>query len=165
MKLESLRKLWIHELKDLHSAETQITVAMPKLIAAATHAELKAALTEHLQETKRQLARLDEIFKGLEFAPGGQHCKGMEGLLAEGKDMIEAEAEPMVRDAGIISASQRVEHYEIAGYGTASAYAELLGEHAAAALLQQTLDEESGADTKLSRLARKSINFEAMVAA
>lgn len=165
MKLESLQKLWVHELKDLYSAETQITEALPKIIAAAHHAELKEALTEHLKETRGQILRLEKIFKGLDFAPAGQRCKGMEGLLEEGKGILEAEAESQVRDAGIIAACQRVEHYEIAGYGTAGAYAELLGEHEAAKLLQQTLDEESGADTKLSRLARKSINFEAMVAA
>lgn len=164
MKLDSLKKLWVHELKDLYSAETQITQALPKMIAAASHGELKTALSEHLDETKEHLARLERIFKAQDFSPSGQHCKGMEGLLEEGQGMLEADAEPLVRDAGIISASQRVEHYEIAGYGTASAYAELLGEHEAMALLQLTLDEESGADTRLSRLARKRINLEAMAA-
>lgn len=164
MKLDSLQKLWVHELKDLHSAETQIIKALPKIIAAASHEELKTALTEHLEETKEHITRLEKIFKGLGFSPSGQHCKGMEGLLEEGEGILEAEAEPHVRDAGIISACQRVEHYEIAGYGTVNAYAEQLGEHDAAALLERTLDEEASADTKLSTLARKSINFEAMVA-
>lgn len=164
MKLESLRKLWIHELKDLHSAEMQILEALPRIIAGATQDELKVALTGHLHETRAHVHRLEKIFKGLEFSPGGQRCKGMEGLLEEGRALLEAEAEPAVRDAAIIAACQRVEHYEIAGYGTAGAYAELLGEHEAAALLQATLDEESGADTGLSRLARKRVNFEAMVA-
>jgi ferritin-like metal-binding protein YciE len=164
MKLESLHKLWIHELKDLYSAENQILEALPKMVAAASHAELQTALDEHLKETRNHVARLEKIFKGLDFEPTGQRCKGMEGLLEEGKGMLTAEAEPMVRDAGIISSCQRVEHYEICGYGTAAAYAEILGEHDAAKLLQETLDEESGADTRLTRLARKRINFEALVA-
>ncbi|MEO7972898.1 MAG: ferritin-like domain-containing protein [Thermoanaerobaculia bacterium] len=164
MKLESLLKLWIHELKDLHSAESQILEALPKMIAAATHADLQTALAEHLKETRTHVTRLEKIFKGLDFEPTGQRCKGMEGLLEEGKGILTADAEPMVRDAGIIAACQRVEHYEIAGYGTAAAYAEILGEHEAAKLLQETLDEESGADTLLTRLARKRINFEALVA-
>jgi ferritin-like metal-binding protein YciE len=162
MNLDSLMKLWLHELKDLYSAETQVTVALPKIIAAATNAELKAALTAHLHETKGHLDRLEQIFSGLNLKPGDEHCKGMEGLLAEGEGMLKTKAEPAVRDAGIISSCQRVEHYEIAGYGTAGAYAELLGEQQAAKLLQLTLDEESGADVKLSRLARTTINLEAM---
>jgi ferritin-like metal-binding protein YciE len=165
MKLESLHKLWIHELKDLYSAENQILEALPRMIAAASHAELQTALGDHLKETRTHVARLEKIFKGLDFEPTGQRCKGMEGLLEEGKGMLTAEAEPMVRDAGIISSCQRVEHYEICGYGTTAAYAEILGEHDAAKLLQETLDEESGADTRLTRLARKRINFEALVAA
>ncbi|HEX4956461.1 MAG TPA: ferritin-like domain-containing protein [Thermoanaerobaculia bacterium] len=164
MKIESLKELWVHEMKDLYSAETQIVEALPKIIAAASHEELKAALTEHLAETKGHIARLERIFKGLNFPHNGHHCKGMEGLLEEGQGILEVDAEPVVRDAAIISASQRVEHYEIAGYGTASAYAELLGENESAALLQLTLDEESSADTKLSRLARTRINLEAMAA-
>ena len=165
MKLESLHKLWIHELKDLHSAESQILEALPKIIAAASHAELQTALSDHLKETRTHVARLEKIFKGLDFEPTGQRCKGMEGLLEEGKGILTADAEPMVRDAGIIASCQRVEHYEITGYGTAAAYAEILGEHEAAKVLQETLDEESGADTRLTRLARKRINFEALVAA
>lgn len=164
MKLESLHKLWIHELKDLYSAEHQILESLPKLASAASHDELQTALGEHLRQTRTHVARLEKIFEGLEFEPTGQRCKGMEGLLEEGKGMLTAEAEPMVRDAGIIAACQRVEHYEIAGYGTAAAYAEILGEHDAAKLLQETLDEESAADIRLSRLARKRVNFEALVA-
>ncbi len=164
MKLESLHKLWIHELKDLHSAETQILETLPRMVAAASHDELKMALAEHLQETRTHVSRLEKIFKSLDFSASGQRCKGMEGLLEEGRALLEDAAEPQVRDAAIISACQRVEHYEIAGYGTAGAFAELLGEHEAAQLLQASLDEESAADTALSRLARKRINFEAMVA-
>lgn len=164
MKLESLQKLWVHELKDLYSAENQILKALPKIIEAATDEELKELLSEHLGETEEQVVRLQKIFEGLGASPKGHHCKGMEGLLKEGEDILEAQGEDSVRDAGIISACQRVEHYEIAGYGTANAYAELLEQHDAAALIQETLDEEAGADTKLSRLARKSINVEAMSA-
>ena len=165
MKLESLHKLWIHELKDLHSAETQILETLPRMVAAASHDELKMALAEHLQETRTHVSRLEKIFKSLDFSASGQRCKGMEGLLEEGRGLLEDAAdEPQVRDAAIIAACQRVEHYEIAGYGTAGAFAELLGEHEAAQLLQASLDEESAADTALSRLARKRINFEAMVA-
>ena len=165
MKLDSLHKLWVHELKDLHSAEKQILVALPKIIAATTHEELKSALSEHLEQSKGHVTRLESIFKDLAISPAGHHCKGMEGVLAEGKEMLEAQADPSIRDAGIISACQRVEHYEIAGYGTAGAYAELLGEQSAAALLQLTLDEESASDTKLSRLARTTVNIEAMAVA
>lgn len=164
MKLESLHKLWIHELKDLYSAENQILEALPKMVTAASHAELQAALGEHLKETRTHVARLEKIFEGLDFEPAGQRCKGMEGLLEEGKGMLTADADEMVRDAGIIAACQRIEHYEIAGYGTAAAYAEILGEHDAARLLQESLDEESDANTRLTRLARKRINFEALVA-
>lgn len=164
MKLESLHKLWIHELKDLYSAENQILEALPKFVSAVSNAELQTALGEHLKETRTHVARLEKIFEGVDFEPAGQRCKGMEGLLEEGEGMVTAEAEPKVRDAGIIAACQRVEHYEISGYGTAAAYAEVLGAHEAAKLLQETLDEESGANTRLTRLARKRINFEAMVA-
>jgi ferritin-like metal-binding protein YciE len=162
MKIDSLLKLWVHELKDLYSAENQLLKALPKIIEAASNPELKTALREHLEETKGQVKRLETIFKKDGSAPGGHHCKGMEGLLKEGDDLIKDATDPEVRDAGIISACQRVEHYEIAGYGTAAAYAELLEQTEAAALLQQTLDEEGAADTKLSRLARTQINLEAL---
>lgn len=164
MKIDSLKKLYIHELKDLYSAEKQLVKALPKIIDAAAHPELKAALSEHLDETKGHLQRLEQIFSNLKAAPTGHHCKGMEGLLEEGDGVIKDATDAQVRDAGIIAACQRVEHYEMAGYGTAAAYAELLNELDAAALLQKTLDEEGGADTKLSRLARTLINLEALAA-
>lgn len=164
MKIDSLLKLWVHELKDLYSAENQLVKALPKIIEAASNAELKTALSEHLEETKGHIKRLETIFKKDGSSPGGHHCKGMEGLLKEGDDVIKDATDPEVRDAGIISACQRVEHYEIAGYGTAAAYAELLDQTDAAALLQQTLDEEGSADTKLSRLARTQINLDALAA-
>ena len=164
MKLDTLHKLWVHELKDLHSAETQILEALPKMIAGAHNQGLKDSLSDHLKETKVHVSRLESIFKGLEFSPTGQRCKGMEGLIEEGKHILDADADPAVRDAGIVAAAQRIEHYEIAGYGTAGEYATQLGEHGAAELLQATLDEESAADVRLTRLARKRINFEARVA-
>jgi ferritin-like metal-binding protein YciE len=165
MKLDTLHQLWVHELKDLHSAESQLLEALPKMISAARDSELKAALSEHLEQTRGQLRRLDKIFKGLDFSAGGQRCKGMEGLLEEASHAVRDASDDMVRDAAIIAAAQRVEHYEIAGYGTAGEFAHQLGEHDAAALLQETLDEESAADTRLTRLARRRINFQAMVAA
>jgi ferritin-like metal-binding protein YciE len=122
MKIDSLLKLWVHELKDLYSAEKQLVKALPKMIEAASNPELKAALGEHLEETKGHVARLESIFKKDGSAPGGHHCKGMEGLLMEGDDLIKDATDPEVRDAGIISSCQRVEHYEIAGYGTAAAF-------------------------------------------
>lgn len=164
MKIDSLKKLWIHELKDLYSAEKQLTKALPKIIDAVENEELKAALAEHLSETQGHIARLESISASTGSSLTGHHCKGMEGLLEEGDGIIKDATDPQVRDAGIISACQRVEHYEMAGYGTAAAYAELLGELDAAALLQKTLDEEGGADTKLSRLARTTINLEALAA-
>lgn len=165
MKIDSLKKLWVHELKDLYSAEKQLIKALPRIIEAADHPELKSALSEHLEETKGHVARLESIASAASgVSLTGHHCKGMEGLLEEGDGIIKDATDPQVRDAGIISACQRVEHYEMAGYGTAAAYAELLQELDAAALLQKTLDEESGADTKLSRLARNVVNLEALAA-
>lgn len=163
MNLDSLKKLLVHELKDLYSAENQIAKALPKMADAAVDADLKRAFQTHLKETERQIKRLEKIFEGLEFKPGGSKCEGMEGLLKEGADIIRAKADPDVRDAGLIAAAQRVEHYEIAGYGTARTYAEKLGDYRTADLLQETLNEEGMADQKLTRLAERKINFEAMV--
>jgi ferritin-like metal-binding protein YciE len=165
MTLDSLKKLYVHELKDLYSAENQILEALPAMIENASDADLAAALEDHRQETERQVARLETLFEGLEFEPGGHKCEGMEGLLKEGKSALRETAGDSVRDAAIIAAAQRVEHYEIAGYGTARAYAEKLGDYRAADLLQESLDEEARADQKLSRLALRKINFEAMQAA
>jgi ferritin-like metal-binding protein YciE len=164
MNLDNLKKLYVHELKDLYSAEKQILDALPKMIKAANDADLKKAFQDHLAETERQVKRLETIFEGLEFKPSGHHCEGMEGLIKEGSAMISAVAAEEVRDAGLIAAAQRVEHYEIAGYGTARTYAEKLGDYPSADLLQESLNEEAQADQKLSRLAIRKINFEAMVA-
>jgi ferritin-like metal-binding protein YciE len=164
MEMNDLRDLFVEQLKDLYSAENQIIKALPKMIKSASSDELKAGFEEHLEQTKEQAARLEQIFETLGESPKGKKCKGMEGLLAEGKELMEEDAEPDVLDAGLISAAQHVEHYEIAGYGTVRTYAELLGDQKAVQLLQQTLDEEKETDQKLSELASQ-INVQAQKAA
>jgi len=161
MKLESLQDLLIHELKDLYSAETQIVKALPKMAKAASSEELRTAFEEHLEETKKQVERLEQIFERLGTSARGKKCKGMEGLLEEGKEIIEEDGEDMVKDAALISAAQHVEHYEIAGYGCARTFASLLGQEEIAELLQETLDEEGAADKKLTEIAESAINVEA----
>ena len=162
MKLDSLQKLFVEELRDLYSAENQILKALPKMIKAATAPKLKAGFEEHLKQTEGQVERLERIFKKLDKSPKGKTCKGMEGVLTEGSEMIKEDAEPTVRDAGLISAAQRVEHYEIAGYGTVRTYARLLGNSEAERLLQETLNEEAETDKKLSALAESTINLQAV---
>ena len=164
MEMESLRELYIEELKDLYSAENQIIKALPKMVKAATSSELKKGFEQHLAQTRGQVERLEKIFKELDESPKGKKCKGMEGLLEEGKEWMEEDADPEVMDAGLIAAAQHVEHYEIAGYGCVRTYAELLGFTNAAKLLQQTLDEEKQTDEKLTGLAQ-TINVEAERAA
>lgn len=160
MELETLKDLYIHELKDLFSAEKQIIKALPKMAKAATSPELAAGFKKHLEETKLQAERLETILKSHDETTRGPKCKGMEGVLAEGAEMIEEEADPEVKDAGLIAAAQRVEHYEMAGYGTARTYAELLGDKEGAKLLQKTLKEEAATDEKLT-VAAKKINVAA----
>ncbi len=160
MKIDSLQKLYVEELRDLHSAERQIIQALPKMIKGASSPKLKSALQEHLTVTKQQLARLYQIFEKLGTRGTGKKCKGMEGIIAEGKEMLEEDMAPEVLDAAIISAAQHVEHYEMAGYGTVRTYAELLGDTAAMKLLQTTLDEEGDADKTLTMLAKR-VNVEA----
>jgi ferritin-like metal-binding protein YciE len=164
MKLESLKDLYIHELKDLHSAEKQITKALPKMAKAASSDELATAFRKHLDQTHEHIWRLQKILGRHGESLRGPKCKGMGGLLKEGAEMIETDAEAEVRDAGLISAAQRVEHYEIAAYGCAQTYAELIGDNEGASLLKATLTEEKATDEKLTDLAR-SINVEAEVAA
>lgn len=164
VKIDSLRKLFVHELKDLYSAERQLTRSLPGVIRHVNDKQLRDTMQEHLKETKNQIRRLEHIFTKLEFEPGGHRCKAMAGLLREAKNLLKEDIEPEVLDAGLIGAIQRIEHYEIAGYGTARSFAEKLGEQAAADLLQESLNEEAGADQKLSRMAERSINFEALVA-
>lgn len=159
LKIKDLRTLLVHELKDLYSAETQLVKALPKMAKAAHHPELKKAFEGHLQETKTHVERLKEICKSMDFTPGGQHCNGMEGLLEEGKDMIEEDAPDDVKDAGLIAAAQRVEHYELAGYGCSRTFAKVLGLKDIAKTLQTTLDEEGAADKKLTQLAESKINL------
>jgi ferritin-like metal-binding protein YciE len=163
MKLETLRELLIDELKDLYSAETQITKALPKLVEASTAPSLQQAFEHHLGETKNHVSRLEQIFDRLNESPRGKTCEGMKGLLKEGDERVGEKGDPDVLDAGIIAAAQRVEHYEIAAYGSARTYAELLGEREIARLLSETLEEEKAADTKLTQVATK-INVEAKAA-
>ena len=165
MELETLKDLYIHELKDLLSAERQIIKALPKMAKAATNEDLAAGFEMHLAQTEEHAVRLEKILKSHdESADRPPKCKGMEGLLEEGDEMIEEEAEDEVRDAGLISAAQRVEHYEMAGYGCARTYAELLEDTNGAKLLQATLSEEEETDKKLTELAKSVINLEAAAA-
>lgn len=163
MKLENLQQLYLKELRDLYDAENQITEALPKLIDAAQNSELKSALQEHLTVTKNQISRLDRIFQTLNEKPSGETCKGMKGVIKEGDEIVSAGGDPSTVDAGIISAAQRVEHYEMAGYGTVRTYARLLGNEEHARLLQQTLQEEEDADQKLTQIAN-AVNVEAKAA-
>jgi ferritin-like metal-binding protein YciE len=164
MKLESLDELFLHELKDLLSAEKQLVKALPKMAKGASSDALRAALEEHLEQTKGHVERLEKVFKTLDKAPRAEHCKGMEGLIEEGADLLEEEGADAVKDAALIGAAQRVEHYEIAGYGTARSLAELLGNEEAMTLLQETLDEEKETDEKLTELAMSEVNVEAETA-
>jgi ferritin-like metal-binding protein YciE len=159
MQESALKELYIDELRDIYNAENQLVKALPKMAKAANSDELRAGFEGHLEQTKGHVARLETIFKGLGEKPTGKKCKGMEGLIEEGKEMIE-EQEGEALDAGLISAAQRVEHYEIAAYGCVRTYANLLGESEAAKLLEETLNEEKETDQKLSQLAEK-INVEA----
>jgi ferritin-like metal-binding protein YciE len=161
MHPDSLRDLMIDELKDLYNAENQLLKALPKMAKAATSRELKRAFESHLKETEGQVERLVQIFDRLDASPKGKKCKAMEGLVEEGSEIMEEDGELDVLDAGLIAAAQRVEHYEIAGYGCVRTYAQLLGETKIAGLLQRTLDEEAAADRKLTELS-KQINVAAM---
>src|SRR3982075_3124212 len=162
MKLDSLKKLYLEELRDLYSAETQLVKALPKMVKGASSAELKEAFESHLEQTKEHVERLNQIFDRLDEKPIGKTCKAMKGLIEEGSEMLEEEGDESVIDAGLIGAAQRVEHYEIASYGTVRTFANLLGEDDAAELLQQTLDEEGETDKELSELAEGIVNEEAL---
>ena len=158
MQLQSLHDLFVEQLQDLYSAETQLVQALPKMAAAASHEELRDAFEQHLTETRNHVTRLDTILGQIGVAPGGETCKGMQGLIEEGKEMMEEDAEPDVLDAALISAAQRVEHYEIAGYGSVRTYAMELGYDEQAQLLQQTLDEEGETDKLLTEIATSHVN-------
>jgi ferritin-like metal-binding protein YciE len=162
-EITSLKELYVDHLKDLYSAENQITKALPKIIKKATSPDLKQGLEDHLKQTMGQVERLDQIFKALEHSPRGKKCAGMEGLLAEGEEvMTEKMAAPDLMDAALIAACQKVEHYEISAYGTARSFANQLGEKEAVGLLTQTLEEEKAADKKLSQIGLGHVNHEAL---
>jgi ferritin-like metal-binding protein YciE len=152
-KLSSPRDLLIEELKDLYSAELQLTRALPKMAKAAENEELKEAFQTHLRETENHASRLEKIMKRLDESPRGKKCKAMEGLIEEGKEIMGEDAEAVILDLGLITAAQKVEHYEIAGYGCARTLAELAGEEEIAEILQETLDEEGKTDKLLTKIA------------
>jgi ferritin-like metal-binding protein YciE len=158
MSLDTMHDLMIAELKDLYSAETQIVKALPKMAEGATTASLRKAFEDHLEQTHEHVARLEKIFGILEVSPRGKKCKGMEGLLEEGGEMLEEEGDDTVRDAGIIASAQRVEHYEMAAYGSTLAFANLMGHSEIAELLEMTLNEEKEADKLLSSIAEDEVN-------
>ena len=153
MQKDSLRELYVNELKDLYNAETQLVKALPKMAKASSNAELRQGFEEHLRQTSEHVSRLEQIFETLGEKATGKKCLGMEGLVKEGAETMSEDYEGAVKDAAIIGAAQRVEHYEIAGYGTARAFAELLGENEHVSLLDQTLEEEKETDEKLTQLA------------
>jgi ferritin-like metal-binding protein YciE len=161
MKINSLHDLYITELKDLYDAENRIIKALPKMSEAASSQELRNAFQIHLDQTRRQVDRLDQIFQQLDESPKGRKCKGVEGIIDEGEDLMGADSPAAVCDAGLIGAAQRVEHYEIAAYGTVRTYARRLGYEEQARLLHETLQEEAETDKKLTALAESYINEEA----
>jgi ferritin-like metal-binding protein YciE len=160
-EMDSLRELYVDEIKDLYSAERQILQALPRMIKAASHPQLKRAFTKHETQTKKHVQRLEQIARGLGEKPTGKKCVGMEGVIKEGKELIAEKPEPNVLDAGLIAAAQHVEHYEMAGYGTCRTWARLLGRTKDQTLLQTTLDEEQATDKLLSDIAESQINIDA----
>ena len=161
MEMDHLQDLLLHDLRDLYNAENQLLKALPRMAKAASSPELRKAFEVHAKETKVQVTRLEKVFKALGEKARGKKCHAMEGLIEEGKELMAEDVEPEVLDAGLIGAAQKVEHYEIASYGTARTYAQLLGNEEAARLLQETLDEEGETDKKLTALAESLINVEA----
>ena len=163
--MNTLRDALVDEIKDLFNAEKQLTKALPKLAKNSTNPELRAALESHLGETHEQIARLEQVFELLDETARGKHCAGMAGIIEEGNDMLEEDAEDAVKDACIVASGQRAEHYEMAAYGTCIAWAKVLGLDEVATLLEATLEEEKAADKKLSALAESGINQAASVGA
>ena len=153
MEQNTLRDLYIDELCDIYDAENQLVKALPEMADAATSEELRSAFQEHLEQTKGHVQRLDQIFEALDEKPTGKKCKGMQGLVSEGKEMIDEDYEADIKDAGLISAAQRVEHYEIAAYGTVRNFATILGEQQAVSLLEETLEEEKEPHQTLTEIA------------
>ena len=158
MALNSFEDLFVEQLQDLYDAEQRLTKALPKMADAAKSASLKAAFQEHLRQTQNQVTRLEQVFQLLGKTAQSKTCEAMKGLVTEGEEVISATGDADVKDAALIAAAQRVEHYEIAGYGTVRTFAQRLGHQQAAQLLQQTLDEEADTDKKLTALAERSIN-------
>ena len=154
----TLHEMLVDEIKDLYHAEKQLTKALPKMAKAATHDDLREAFESHLEETRAQVTRLEEVFAALDEPVKAKPCAGMKGIIEEGSDLMQEDAEGSVLDAGLIASAQRAEHYEIGAYGTCVAWARLLGHSEAADLLEQTLEEEKAADEKLSSLAESEIN-------
>jgi ferritin-like metal-binding protein YciE len=160
-KAKTLHDLFIDQLKDMNSAERQLAAALPKMAKAANHPELKQAFEQHLDVTKSQIERLGQIFDMMGASAGRKKCKGMEGLLMEGEEIMMEEMAPSVKDAGLIAAAQKVEHYEIASYGTLRTYAQMMGHREAGQVLQQILDEEGRTDKLLTQIAETGVNIEA----
>ena len=161
MTIRTFEDLLVDEIKDLYDAEHQLTKALPKMAKAATSPELKSAFESHLKQTEGHIKRLAQVFAGLGKKPTRKTCAAMKGLVEEGSEVIEEEMDPEVKDAALIGAAQRVEHYEMAGYGTVRTFAHLLGHHDLEAILQETLNEEGAADEKLTSIASK-INVKAI---
>lgn len=164
LNLDSFDDLYVAQLKDLYSAESQLLDALPQMAEAASHPQLKQAFQQHLEVTRRQKDRIEQIFRSLGEDPGGETCQAMKGLVKEGQEIIGADAQDDVRDAGLIAAAQRVEHYEIAGYGTVRTFAERLGRQDDARLLDETLSEEKDADDLLNQIAMSVVNPDAATA-
>ena len=160
-ELNSLETLFLDQIQDLYDAEQRLTKALPKMANAASNPALKSAFQEHLKETEGHVKRLETVFKEIGQSAKGRTCEAMKGLVAEGEEVLDATGEPDVKDAALIAAAQRVEHYEMAGYGTVRNFARQLGHHEAVTLLQATLDEEKAADKKLTDLAESTINVKA----
>ncbi len=161
IELKSFKDLFTNQIEDLYDAEQRLTKALPKMAEAAHSNQLKQAIQQHLSETQGHVSRLETIFREIGVEPKRETCEAMKGLISEGEDMMHAKGDPDVRDAAIIAAAQRVEHYEIAGYGTARTFALRLGLRQAADLLQQTLNEEAAADRKLTQIAESNVNVQA----
>jgi ferritin-like metal-binding protein YciE len=164
MALQSLEDLFLHDLKDIYNAEMQMTKSLPRMAKKASAPELRRAFEQHLKQTEAQIKRLERVFSTLDEKAKGKTCKGMQGLIEEAKEMMGEDIEDDVLDAALIAAAQKAEHYEMAAYGTARTYAEMLGNTEAARLLQQTLDEEEATDKKLTQLAEQLVNVEAVEA-
>ena len=164
-EFNSFKDLFVEQIKDLYDAENRLTEALPKMADAATSSQLKQAFQSHLRETEGHVARLEQVFQQINVEPKRETCEAMKGLIAEGETMIKAKGNPDVKDAALIAAAQRVEHYEMSGYGSARAFARRLGLTQAASLLQQTLEEEKAADEKLNQIAETSVNRQAAATA